>query len=59
MSTHVRSSISMSRSLGIIWAPSQKISLWGLVNNKGSDQAEHMCSLISIFVIRLLESIIS
>ena len=31
----------------------------GFVNNKGADQPAHLCSLISAFVIRLLESIIS
>ena len=30
----------------------------GLRNNKGADQPAHLCSLISTFVIQLLESII-
>ena len=30
-----------------------------VANNKGADQPVHMCSLISAFVIRLMESIIS
>ena len=61
MSTRVRSSIPMSKSLGIIWAPTKKISLclWGFANNKDADQSEHTCSPMSIFVICLLESIIS
>ena len=61
MGTPVRSSISMSRSLGIIWAPTKKNSLclWGFANNKDADQAEQTCGLMSIFVIHLLESIIS
>ena len=31
----------------------------GVANNKGTDQPAHQCSLISAFVIRFLESIIS
>ena len=31
----------------------------GCANNKGADQPAHLCSLISTFVIRLLESTIS
>ena len=34
-------------------------SLRGFVNNKGADQPAHPCSLISAFLICLLESIIS
>ena len=33
--------------------------VWGFVNNKGADQPAHQRSLISAFVISLLESIIS
>ena len=33
--------------------------LQGFVNNKGADQPAHPCSLISTFVICLMESIIS
>ena len=36
----------------------EKTCLWWFVNNKGVDQYAHQCSLISAFVIRLLESII-
>ena len=41
----------------VIWASMRK-SLW-FGNNKGADQPAHPCSLISAFVIRLLEIIIS
>ena len=37
----------------------EKICLRGFANNKGADQAAHPRSLISTFVIRLLECIIS
>ena len=37
----------------------EKTCLWGFVNNKGADQPAHPRSLISAFVIYLLESIIS
>ena len=37
----------------------EKTCLQGLVNNKGADQPSHPRSLISTFVIRFLESIIS
>ena len=37
----------------------EKICLLGFPNNKGADQPAHPRSLISAFVIRLLESIIS
>ena len=36
-----------------------KTCLWGFANNKGADQPAHACSLISAFVICLLETIIS
>ena len=36
-----------------------KTSLWGFANNKGPDQPAHTHSLISAFVVRLTESIIS
>ena len=36
-----------------------KTCLRGFANNKGADQSAHPCSLISAFVICLLESIIS
>ena len=36
----------------------EKARLQGFVNNKGANQPAHPCSLISIFVIRFLESII-
>ena len=32
---------------------------WGFVNNKGLNQPAYLCSLVSTFIIRLLESIIS
>ena len=37
----------------------EKTCLWGFANNKGADQPVHPHSLMSGFVIRLLESIIS
>ena len=37
----------------------EKTCLWGFTNNTGADQPAHPHSLISAFVIRLLESIIS
>ena len=36
-----------------------KICLMPYVNNKGADQPAHPCSLISTFVVRSLDSIIS
>ena len=36
-----------------------KTCLWGVANNKGADQPAHPRRLISAFVIRFLESIIS
>ena len=37
----------------------EKPCLRGFANNKGADQPAHLGSLISVFVIRFLESIIS
>ena len=37
----------------------EKTCLWGFVNNKDADQPAHLRSLISAFVIGLLESTIS
>ena len=37
----------------------EKTCLWRFANNKGADQPAHPRSLISAFLIRLLESIIS
>ena len=37
----------------------EKTCFRGFANNKGSDQPAHPCSLISAFVIRLLDSIVS
>ena len=37
----------------------EKTCLRGFANNKGADQPSHTCSLISAFVIHLLQSIIS
>ena len=42
-----------------IWAPREKTSLRGFANNIGADQPAHPCRLISAFVIRSLESLIS
>ena len=42
-----------------IWALMQENLSLGFANNKGADQPAHLHSLISTFVIRLLESIIS
>ena len=36
----------------------EKTCLWGFANNTGADQPAQPCSLISTFVIRVLESII-
>ena len=41
------------------WALMVKTCLWWFGNNKGADQPAHPRSLISTFVIGLLESIIS
>ena len=37
----------------------EKTCLWGFANNTGADQPAHPRSLISTFVIRVLESTIS
>ena len=37
----------------------EKTFLWGFANNKGTDKPAHTRSLISAFVIRFMESIIS
>ena len=37
----------------------EKACVWGFANNKGAEQPAHPRSLISAFVIHLLESIIS
>ena len=41
------------------WASTQENLSSGFANNKGTDQPAHWHSLISAFVIRLLESILS
>ena len=41
------------------WPRREKTYLRGFANNTGADQPAHPCSLISAFVIRFLESIIS
>ena len=41
-----------------IWASWRENLSWGFANNKGADQPAHLGSLISTFVIRLLESTI-
>ena len=38
-------------------APREKTRLWGVANNKGTDQPAHARRLISTFVIRFSESI--
>ena len=43
----------------IIGPRREKTCLWGFANNKDADQPAHPRRLISAFVIRLLESIIS
>ena len=43
----------------IIWAPTRENLSSGFANNTGTDQPAHTRSLISAFVILLLESIIS
>ena len=37
----------------------EKACLWGVANNKGADQPVHPRSLISVFIFRFLQSIIS
>ena len=37
----------------------RKMCLMSYVNNKGTDQPAHPCSLISAFVVRCLDSMIS
>ena len=37
----------------------EKTYLQGFANNKGTDQPVHLCSLISAFVIHLMETMIS
>ena len=41
-----------------VWALTRENLSWGFVRNKGADQPGHPRSLISAFVIGLLESII-
>ena len=41
------------------WPLHEKTCLWRFANNKDADQPTHPCSLISTFVINILESIIS
>ena len=43
----------------LIWALTRENLSLGFANNKGTDQPAHPRSLISTFVIRLLESIVS
>ena len=42
-----------------IWASKRENLSSGFANNKGADQPEHVCSLISTFFIRLIKSITS
>ena len=42
----------------IIWATSWQNLLLPYANNKGADQPAHLCSLISVFVVRCLDRII-
>ena len=49
----------INNGLGMNWAHQRKTCLWWFSNNKGADQPAHPRSLISVFVIRLFESIIS
>ena len=48
----------INRLCQIIWALMHENLSSGFVNNKDADQPAHLCSLISAFVIHLLESII-
>ena len=41
-----------------VWALSWENMLMPYANNKGSDQSTHLCSLISVFVVPCLDSII-
>ena len=48
------------RSTGvIIWALSREKLFMSYANNKSADQPVHLCSLISTFVVRCLDSIMS
>ena len=58
-STRYRYSAQWSLPICLIWASMQENLSSGFVNNKGSDQNAHMCSLISTFVIRYLKSIVA
>ena len=49
----------MPNTAKIIWASTQENLSLVFANNKGADQPAHLRSLISAFVIRLLERIIS
>ena len=49
----------VSIAVDFIWASTWENLSSGVCKNKGADQPAHMCSLISAFVIRLLESSIS
>ena len=49
----------MFKGLALFGPRWKKTCLWGFANNKGADQPVHPHSLISAFVIPLLESIIS
>ena len=42
-----------------IWASTRENLSLGFMNNTGADQSAHRCRLISTFVIRFFESIIS
>ena len=45
--------------VGIFWPRHEKTCLRGVANDKGTDQPAHLRSLINIFDIHLLKSIIS
>ena len=56
---HILLKVSSEFLLGFIWASTQENLSLGFVNNKGAGQPVHPHRLISAFVIRFLESIIS
>ena len=48
-----------NKECSIVWASAQENMSLGFTNNKGADQPVHPHSLISAYVIRLLESVLS
>ena len=58
--SRVEDASSVHRRMITLFGPRhEKTCLWGFANNTGADQPAHPRSLISAFVIRVLESTIS